>query len=301
MTDNNNIDPALVRQLFNGQYVNSNLWLYGTWRGVPVLKPPTDMWTYQQIIFDTRPDVLIETGTAFGGSALFFADVMEAMGHGRVISIDIKPESQPPHDRILYVTGNSLDASPENLGLDGSERCMVSLDSDHTEAHVLKELELFSDYVSDGCYLVCEDTHITTLRPELMPGPGEALDKFMAAGGIKEFTRDLREPSLTFTPGGWMRRVARVPKRQRSVEEIKGTVGVCIRCQGSTERELPDGRPLCANCFDRIQGNEMWQLVCLKCESTFNSEPEREQHEEGCEASPVDKQPSQADTETAAT
>ena len=303
-----NLNPEQIRKLFNGQYVNSNVWLQNIWRGVPVLKPPTDMWAYQQLIYETRPDVLIETGTAYGGSALFFADVMEAMGHGRVISIDIEPIGQPPHDRILYITGNSLNASPENLGLDGSERCMVSLDSDHSAEHVIKELELFSDYVSDGCYLVCEDTHISSLRPELMPGPGEALDKFMAEGGAKEFARDLRnEPALTFTPGGWLRRVARVPKRQRSVEEIKGDVaasvglpgGGCSRCGAITSRLLPDGRPLCATCFDRVQGNEMWQLVCLKCESTFNSEPEREQHERECEANPVDKQPSHADTKTA--
>ena len=207
------LDSAQVRQVFNHNYVTSNAWLQTTWRGVPVLKPPTDLWAYQEIISETMPDVLVETGTAWGGSALFYADIMEAMGHGRVISIDISPSGQPKHPRITYVTGNSLNVEGlKSLELEGL-RCMVSLDSLHEKDHVLQELKLYSPLVALGCFLVCEDTHITEARPGLASGPGEALDEFMLDGGMIEFARDIKhEPALTFTPAGWLKRVVEKEK-----------------------------------------------------------------------------------------
>ncbi len=197
-----------VKQAASSLYYQSSVWYHSTtWRGIPVWKPPTDLWTYQEIIWQTRPDYLIETGTAYGGSAVFYADIMDRVGHGRVITIDIDPLAQPEHPRVSYVTGDSLEMKLDML--EGS-RCMVSLDSDHTKDHVLKELELYYPIVGRGCYLVCEDTHITYNRPDMMPGPGEALDEFLAGAAGKLFIRDPSRENqvITFMPGGWLKRVA---------------------------------------------------------------------------------------------
>src|SRR5580765_6266025 len=84
-------------------------WTGTTWMGVPAMKYPGDAWTYQEIIFDTKPDLIIETGTNRGGSALFLAHMFDLVGKGRVMTIDIESRSGlPVHPRITYLTGSSV-------------------------------------------------------------------------------------------------------------------------------------------------------------------------------------------------
>jgi len=183
-----------------------------SWFGHRTLKCPFDLWTYQEIIVDTRPDVIVESGTAFGGSALYLATVLDALGHGRILSIDVEKRGKPPgHPRIEYVSGSSVD--PAILDRIRTEtkggKTMVILDSDHSQAHVEAELAAYRDIVSVGCYLIVEDTDINghPARPEFGPGPWEALQAFLATTDDFEVDRSRERFLLTLNPGGYLRRL----------------------------------------------------------------------------------------------
>ena len=153
--------------------------------GIPIQKWPCDLQTYQEVIWETKPDTIIETGTLFGGSALYFAHLLDAIGNGRVVTIDIENIQDweyPKHPRITYLLGkSSTDSSVlERVKSLASGKTMVVLDSDHSKAHVLKELQLYAPLVTSGNYLVVEDTNINghPVSPEFGPGPQEALDEW---------------------------------------------------------------------------------------------------------------------------
>src|SRR5687768_9830650 len=105
-----------------------------SWFGHHVLKCPLDLWVYQELLVRTRPDIVIETGTKFGGSALYMATIMDQIGHGHVMTIDIEAQpDRPAHARIGYIAGSSVDPSVilEVQKIVGSRRAMVVLDSNH--------------------------------------------------------------------------------------------------------------------------------------------------------------------------
>jgi cephalosporin hydroxylase len=173
--------------VFENIYYDSpkSTWDNTTWFGVPCKKYPTDLWIYQEIIFENKPDVIIETGTLCGGSALYLASLLDLIGHGRVISIDLEfREARPCHDRITYITGSSTSSSTvaqlEPLLYDSSTR-MVILDSDHRKAHVEEELRIYSRYVTPGQYLIVEDSAINghPVFAKFGPGPFEAIANFL--------------------------------------------------------------------------------------------------------------------------
>ena len=145
---------------FNKIYYNdeNNTWKSTHWLGTPIQKFPTDLWIYQELIYKLRPDLIVETGTLYGGSALFLATILEAANHGRVISVDISdgpdPEKpRPRHRRLKYIKGSSTDEivllklEEESAGLD---TVMVILDSDHSKEHVLAELTSFEGHGHSG-------------------------------------------------------------------------------------------------------------------------------------------------------
>ena len=136
-------------------------WRENTWyMGIPTVKFPTDMWIYNEIIYETRPDILIETGTWFGGSALFFAHAFDAVGNGMVITIDTIRRNVPNHPRIQYLNGRSDDKiiiEKVKSQLNGA-KVMVILDSEHHHEAVLKELEIYAPMVTTKQYLIIEDT-----------------------------------------------------------------------------------------------------------------------------------------------
>ena len=143
-----------------------------------------DLWIYQEIIWQNKPDLLIETGTAFGGSALFFASVFDLLKNGRVISIDLYSRNVPKHKRIEYLVGSSTDREiikTIKRKIKNKEKVMVVLDSDHTKNHVLEELKLYSKLVSPGQYLIVEDTIINghPVYKDFGPGPYEAIKEFL--------------------------------------------------------------------------------------------------------------------------
>ena len=197
---------------FHQLYYNSNVWMGTFWLGVPVQKCPLDLWIYQELIAELRPDVIIECGTASGGSAYYLASLCDMLNNGKIISIDILSQPRPIHPRITYLTGSSV--APEiysivHGSINPGERVMVILDSDHHFEHVLNELRIYSLLVTPGSYLIIEDTNINghPVLPEFGPGPMEALQQFLAEN--KGFVPDKAREKffVTFFPNGFLKKL----------------------------------------------------------------------------------------------
>ena len=187
--------------------------------GVPVQKIPMDLWLYQEILFTDRPDIIVECGTAFGGSALYMAGILDLLGSGSVITVDIDDwnidvpgySGRKTHPRITYLKGSSTDpeivSKVKALIPDGS-KVMVILDSDHSCDHVLGELRAYSPLVTPGLLLIVEDTMLNghPVHAHFGPGPMEALDAFLP--GSADFSIDpIGERFLvSFNPRGYLRR-----------------------------------------------------------------------------------------------
>ena len=142
-----------------------------TWLGRPIIKLPADVLAIQEIIWKVKPDLIIETGIAHGGSIVFSASMLEIIGKGEVVAVDIdirehnlrEIEANPMMKRISMIEGSSID--PEIVDqirekAKGKERVMVFLDSLHSHDHVLAELRAYWDFVTPGSYIVIMDTFI---------------------------------------------------------------------------------------------------------------------------------------------
>jgi cephalosporin hydroxylase len=188
-------------------------WTDTTWFGVPTLKCPSDLWIYQELIHELAPDLIVETGTADGGSGLFLATLCEAKGKGEVVSVDIEARPERPyHRRLTYVTGSSTDpAIIERLAerAVGVGTVLVVLDSDHSHDHVLAELRAYAALVTPGSYLVVEDTNINghPVYEHFGPGPMEAVEDFLKENDAFAVDRSREKFLLTFNPGGWLRKL----------------------------------------------------------------------------------------------
>lgn len=178
------------------------------WMGHNMLKWPADLFIYAELIHKNRPDVLIETGTYEGGSAQFYADCMERIGKGCVISIDngSLKAVRPPHPRVLYLDGDSVEMAGQlKEHIEPGWEVMVSLDSGHKKDHVLREMNAYADLVTPGQYMVVEDTNINghPVYPEYGPGPFEALEEF----NDPRFTPDaMLAKRHLFSMHTWLRR-----------------------------------------------------------------------------------------------
>jgi len=190
------------------------------WLGVRTQKNPLDMWVFQQIITEVQPDYVIEAGTLFGGSALYFAHVLEGLRlpDAKVITIDIEPRIDEVstkdlwQERVEFIHGSSTD--PDIVSriaerVRGS-KVMVTLDSDHSKRHVLQELLSYGPLVSPGSYIVVEDTNMDgiPLYPDFGPGPMAAVEEFLETdpGSSFEVDRSREAFVMTFNPGGWLKR-----------------------------------------------------------------------------------------------
>ncbi|MBA2500879.1 MAG: cephalosporin hydroxylase family protein [Chitinophagaceae bacterium] len=145
-----------------------------SWMGRPIIQYPQDMIAMQEIIWEIKPDYIIETGIAHGGSLIYYASLLELIGHGEVIGIDIdirehnrkEIEAHPMMKRIKMLQGSSVDETKveEIKKLVGdNKKIIVCLDSNHTHDHVMKELELYGPFVSLGSYIVVFDTIVEAL------------------------------------------------------------------------------------------------------------------------------------------
>ena len=142
------------------------------WRGVLVWKYPTDLFNYAELIQTLLPDYLIETGTAEGGAALFYADIMDLVGHGEVITIDPYYKPVYKHPRVTHIGKDSIEAIGE---LPVGKRTIVSLDASHLKDDVLREMYAYAPIVGNGMYMVVEDTDMSghPVRWSEGDGPGK--------------------------------------------------------------------------------------------------------------------------------
>lgn len=189
-------------------------WRNTHWLGIPIAKCPMDLWVYQEMIHEQRPDLIIETGTWCGGSALYLASVCDLVGKGSVVSIDVADgeEPRPTHSRIRYVRGSSVERGTyDRVRRMASEkrRVMVILDSDHRRDHVLEELRLYSELVTVGGYLIVEDTNLNgyPVLPRHGPGPMEAVRDFLRDNDAFVAAHEREKLYLTFNPGGFLQRL----------------------------------------------------------------------------------------------
>lgn len=189
----------------------------GTWQairflGVPIWKNPLDLWIYQEILFDVKPDLIVETGTKFGGSAYYLSMLCDWLNRGEVVSIDIEERSgRPEHPRLTYISGSSTSAEVVNQieqRAARAESVLVILDSDHRKSHVMDELRSYSKMVTPGSYIIVEDSNINGHPVDAIfgLGPMEAVDSFLLE--TSEFSIDASQEKLlfTFNPKGFLRR-----------------------------------------------------------------------------------------------
>lgn len=178
------------------------------WLGIPVIQNPMDMWALQEVIVETKPELIIETGSAYGGSALFYVSVFD----GEVISVDLQEQFKPAlsHPRITFLKSDSVAAIGQVTELIKGRRTMVVLDGDHSAQTVLKELEVYAPLVSAGCYLVVCDTNIggNPVRGDVQDGgPRAAVERYLAEHpNVFNVDRSCEKFLLTFFPGGWLRK-----------------------------------------------------------------------------------------------
>lgn len=204
-----------------------------SWMGRPVIQLPEDMIRMQEVIYRLKPDVILETGVAHGGSLVFYASLCKAMGHGRVIGVDLEirqhnREAIEAHELSSYISlveGDSVGVETlETVRsmIEPQERVLVILDSCHTKSHVKAELEAYHSLVSEGSYVVATDGIMMLVHdvPRGTPGwkddhPEVAAREFAVAH--PEFV--LEQPAWPFNespltknvthwPGAWLRRVA---------------------------------------------------------------------------------------------
>jgi cephalosporin hydroxylase len=182
--------------------------------GKHLLKFPTDLWTYQEIIWDKRPNVIVETGVFLGGSTYFLATMANMICGGRIIAVDITLDHV---DADLYKLPNVTllegdSSNPETLSrirslIRSDETVMVVLDSDHATEHVYKEMKLLSEIVSPGQYLVVEDGIVDRVYPPFCNnGPIKAIKRFLSSNA--EFSIDYYRSRflLTQNPMGYLLR-----------------------------------------------------------------------------------------------
>ena len=197
------------------------------WHGVLMDKCAQDLLAYQEIIFALRPDIIVETGTWCGGSALFFAEMCELAGNGQVLSIDREPLGEydpregryvrgnhgidlPRHPRLYYLLGDT--AAPSTIKVihrwAADQKGMVVLDSDHHKPHVLAELDAYAGLVAPGHFLIVEDTNINghPVRLDFGDGPWEALEVWLPHNPSFEVDT-LAQPCITSAPNGYLRRI----------------------------------------------------------------------------------------------
>jgi cephalosporin hydroxylase len=224
------ISKAWIRSGWDAKYVYSFSWM-----GRPIIQLPEDMMRIQELIYATKPDVIVETGVAHGGSLIFYASLARAMGKGRVVGIDIDIrehnrnaiEEHELFDLITLIEGSSIDNQVLDATrhlIDPHDSVLVLLDSNHAKAHVLEELRLYADLVTKGSFIVACDGIMQDLNgaPRTQSdwtwnNPQEAVREFLMENGEFElvepkfpFNESLITQRVTYWPNAFLRRKMQV-------------------------------------------------------------------------------------------
>jgi cephalosporin hydroxylase len=180
------------------------------YRGVPTWKNVFDLWVIQEIIHETRPEIVVEIGSKFGGTTLWLSDAMKTAASGSVISVDLKRPQIDFPENVRFIEGDSI--APATVaqvqGLCGRRRTMLLADGNHAADHVFQELVLYGPMVAPGCYFVVEDGIVDLMDwPQYQPGPLVAVQRFLAENS--SFVADERREKfiLTYAPGGFLKRM----------------------------------------------------------------------------------------------
>ena len=197
-----------------------------SWLGIPIIQYPQDMIAVQEIIWATRPDLIVETGVAHGGSVIFYASMLELLGeNGRVVGIDvdIRPhnravlEKHPLIRRVTLLEGGSTDKAIVQQVFEiakDKKRILVILDSNHTHEHVFNELEAYSPLVKQGSYLIVMDTVVEDLPKDYFAhrpwdkgnSPKTAVRDFLQKNDRFEINREIdHKLLLSVAPEGYLR------------------------------------------------------------------------------------------------
>ena len=198
-----------------------------SWMGRPIIQYPQDMIAMQEIIWNVKPDLIIETGIAHGGSLIYYASLLELIGNGEVLGIDIdirdhnrrEIESHQMFKRIKMLQGSSIDSSLVDevaKYVQGKSSVMVCLDSNHTHSHVLDELKFYSPFVTVNSYLVVFDTIVEDLPDNYLPGrawsrgdnPKTAVHEFLKSHPEFIIDTDIDNKLLvSVAPQGYLKRI----------------------------------------------------------------------------------------------
>ncbi len=195
------------------------------WLGVPAIQTPEDLILVQELIYKIKPDFVIETGIAHGGGLIFYASILELLGKGKVIGIDIEirehnrkvMEAHPLFKRIEMLEGSSV--SEEIIQeirkrIPKGSKVIVFLDSDHTKPHVLRELELYQEFIIPDCYIVVFDTNTANLAKDgvadkkyLNNGPMEAVKEFLKNNENFVVDKEFNKLFTNYNPDGYLKRI----------------------------------------------------------------------------------------------
>lgn len=189
-----------------------------TYLGAPCAQHAGDAWVTQEIISQTRPEVIVECGRLGGGSTIMWAHLLELLEiDGLVVSVELmdlplEVMSRPIWDRRVWPLTGRSSVDPEVVAevarLCDGRRTMAILDSDHSQAHVAAEIAAYAPMVSEGCYLIVQDGFVSQVDPDHGPGPLEAVEAFLAGEGASMFEVDrTRERMMhTLNPSGFLLR-----------------------------------------------------------------------------------------------
>ncbi len=217
----------LAAEAFN---IESNKAQYSynfSWMGRPIIQYPQDMIIMQELIWEIKPDLIIETGIAHGGSLIYYASILELIGKGEVLGIDIdirehnkqEIEKHPMFKRIKMIEGSSVSEELiEKIKTHVSEEkvIMVCLDSNHTHEHVLLELQYYSQFVTKGSYLVVFDTIVEDMPDNYLPGrawskasnPKTAVWEFLKSNDAFQIDSSIDNKLLiSVAPQGYLKRI----------------------------------------------------------------------------------------------
>jgi cephalosporin hydroxylase len=227
---NANGSNGKLRQAAEAFNIESNRAQYSynfSWMGRPIIQYPQDMVAMQEIIWKVKPDLIIETGIAHGGSLIYYASLLELIGKGEVLGIDIdirehnrrEIEAHPMIKRIKMLQGSSIDnvlVDEVKKYTEGKDCVMVCLDSNHTHSHVLDELKLYSPFVTVNSYIVVFDTIVEELPDNYLPGrewgrgdnPKTAVYEFLKSHPEFIIDRDIDNKLLvSVAPEGYLKRI----------------------------------------------------------------------------------------------